>query len=398
MDFNGLSPQKKKWLVRGVIGTVILLLAIPLYKSRDREKRIRKEDTRVVDIDKNTFEDSILAQTQADIRELQKSINNFKQDYLEKLDDIAVANQKELERYKNSLDKAAQKAMVSHQTKTKEEIIKEVIKKTGGERRREGRGGIFTQKAEASQVPSRTKAKKEPFGIQVSRPENIKSKNNKKVEDKKKTVYMPPSFTEASLLSGVIAPTSKNSGDSQVPMIIRIKNLAILPNEFKQDIKGCFVIANGEGNLAQERVLTRLATLSCISKDGQSIIDQPVKGWVIDKDGRAGMRGKVVAKFGAHTARVALAGAIAGFGEVFSETAHVTYSGAYGSSRQLKDTDLDTLAQAGLGGSLVAVASDLEEFYLSLAEQTLPVIEVGPTKDITIAFQEGVELEIKKRI
>jgi conjugal transfer pilus assembly protein TraB len=135
--------------------------------------------------------------------------------------------------------------------------------------------------------------------------------------------------------------------------------------------------------------MTRLATLSCISKDGRSIIDQPVKGWVVDKDGRAGMRGKVVAKFGAHVARVAFAGAMKGFGEVFSQTSYVTYSGATGSSRQLKDTDMSTVGQAGAGGSLIAATEDLEAFYLKLAEQTMPVIEVGPTKDLTLAFSEG---------
>ena len=405
MKFSNLTSNQKKWGTRGIITFVILALAIPLYKSRDRNRKdVRQSKEQIVDLDKHTFEDSILAQTQAEIRELRSSIDDFKEDYLKKLDVISSESQKDLKRYKSSLEKTAKKAAVSQNTKEKEEIIREVIRKTGGEKRQDKQGGIFTQKAEAADRATGQNgsvAQKKHFGIKVSKPEAVdkrqQTKQNQKTAKDKNTVYMPPGFTEASLLSGVVASTS-GAAANQVPMIIRIKNLAVLPNEFQQDIKGCFVIANGEGNLAQERVLGRLATLSCISKDGQSIIDQSVKGWIIDKDGRAGMRGKVVAKFGAHMLRVALAGALDGFGSALSETANVTYSGAYGTSTQLKDTDLSTVTQAGLGGSLSSVAEDLSDFYLNLASQTLPVIEVGPTKDITIAFQEGVELEIKKRI
>jgi len=43
------------------------------------------------------------------------------------------------------------------------------------------------------------------------------------------------------------------------------------------------------------------------------------------------------------------------------------------------------------------VAEDLQKFYLDLAEQSLPVIEVHPTKNITIVISEGVDIAIKKQ-
>lgn len=408
MEIKDLTASQKKWAIRVLVVFLVGVLLSPLYKGKDDSRVAKSDDKQVVDVDKHTFEDSILANTQADIREIRESLNSFKSKQLEKLDAIAADNRKELESYKNELKKEAERVARASTKKDKDEIIEAVIKKTGGERlanNRQKKGVDFDgAEAEAADRPNfrqENVQRRKSSGIKVIKPADTKGNKNiaKKGKDtsSKKTVYIPPgTFTEASLLSGVVASTAQAS-DNQVPMIIRVNDLAILPNEFRQDIKGCFFVANGEGNLAQERVMTRLVTLSCISKDGHSVIDEKVKGWVIDSDGRAGMRGKVVAKFGAHTARVALAGAISGFGEVFSETANVTYSGAYGSSRQLKDTELDTLAQAGVGGSLTAVADDLEEFYLNLAEQTLPVIEVGPTKKITVAFAEGAELEIKKR-
>ena len=66
-------------------------------------------------------------------------------------------------------------------------------------------------------------------------------------------------------------------------------------------------------------------------------------------------------------------------------------------SSQFKNTDPDTLAKAGIGQGIVNVAEDLQKFYLKLAEQSLPVIEVHPTKNITIVISEGVDIAIRKQ-
>jgi conjugal transfer pilus assembly protein TraB len=158
------------------------------------------------------------------------------------------------------------------------------------------------------------------------------------------------------------------------------------------------VVAEGSGNLAQERVKTRLLNLSCITKKGDAIIDQPIKGWVVDADGRAGLSGHVVAKFGSHVARVAIAGFLEGFGKALELSVTETTTNVFGTqSSQLEDTSGETLLKAGAGRSVVNVAKDLQKFYLQLAQQTMPVIEVGPTKNITVVISEGEELVIKER-
>ena len=88
MKVSNLTSNQKKWGTRGIITFVILALAIPLYKSRDRNRKdVRQSKEQIVDLDKHTFEDSILAQTQAEIRELRSSIDDFKEDYLKNFDD-----------------------------------------------------------------------------------------------------------------------------------------------------------------------------------------------------------------------------------------------------------------------------------------------------------------------
>jgi conjugal transfer pilus assembly protein TraB len=181
-------------------------------------------------------------------------------------------------------------------------------------------------------------------------------------------------------------------------MLIRIKDLAVLPNEVKEDLKGCFVIAEGTGDLSQERIKARLLNLSCITKKGDSLIDQPVKGWVVDADGRAGLGGRVVAKFGSHMARVAAAGFLEGFGKALDLSVTNQEQNYFGqTTSRLENTDADTIAKAGIGRSIVNVAEDLQKFYLQLAQQTLPVIEVGPKQEITLIISEGASLEIKER-
>jgi len=81
------------------------------------------------------------------------------------------------------------------------------------------------------------------------------------------------------------------------------------------------------------------------------------------------MKGHVYAKFGQHIARVAIAGFLEGLGDAMTLGQQVfTYGASTGvRSSQLRDTDADTLAKAGIGQGIVNVAEDLQKFYLQLA-------------------------------
>ncbi|MGD9209425.1 MAG: TraB/VirB10 family protein [Desulfobacteraceae bacterium] len=203
------------------------------------------------------------------------------------------------------------------------------------------------------------------------------------------------SFMEASLLTGVVTSTGNNQ---PVPMLIRINELAQLPNEIKEDLKGCFVVAEGTAALDQERILSRVLNLSCVTKDGVAIIDEKIKGWVADQDSRPGLDAKPIAKFGAHLARSALAGFIGGLGSAINESTLIREQNIVGGrDTTFEDTELDTMFRAGLGRGIEKVTDSLEKFYMDLAKSTLPVLEVGPTKNITVVLSEGVNLEIKAR-
>ena len=46
--------------------------------------------------------------------------------------------------------------------------------------------------------------------------------------------------------------------------------------------------------------------------------------------------------------------------------------------------------------AVLAGFKDIEKFYMELAHQTMPVIEVSAAKPVTLVISEGVNLEIKK--
>jgi conjugal transfer pilus assembly protein TraB len=252
---------------------------------------------------------------------------------------------------------------------------------------------------ETAQHPSGMTAPIETFGdIEIVSNSPAKdSKNAKAVEDKKKEkrgVYLPPSFMEATLISGLNAPTAEGARGNPVPVLIRIKDLAILPNQVKSNLKGCFVIAEGVGNLADERAHLRLVSLSCISKGGEAVIDSKIKGFAVDADGKLGLSGNVVSKMGAVLARTLISGFFGGIGDAMKSAGQTTNTSAIGTTTTAS-LDAATIAVAGVGSGVSSAAKELQRFYLDLAKQTMPVVEVGATKKITLVIQEGVNLEIK---
>jgi len=215
---------------------------------------------------------------------------------------------------------------------------------------------------------------------------------NKKKAERNQTIYLPPSFMAATLLSGLDAPTAESARGNPVPALLRVKDLAVLPNSVKADLKGCFVIAEGLGSLADERAHMRAVSLSCLTHGGQAVIDQRVKGFLVDQDGKIGLKGRVVSRMGAAIARSMLAGFFGGMGEYVAAQNTIVSSSPLGTTQTI---DPQNAVQYGVGSGLAAAFKDTQKFYLELAKQALPVIEVGATKDITLVIEEGVSLELR---
>ena len=220
-----------------------------------------------------------------------------------------------------------------------------------------------------------------------------KAGDDDKKKDGKKTVYLPVSYMEATLLSGLDAPTSTEGKGNPVPVLIRVKTPAVLPNEVKANLKGCFVVADGKGNLGTERAELLLVSLSCLDRKGQAVIDQQISGYVVDNDGKAGLKGHVVSKMGQMIVRSMMAGLFGGVGDALKSSSTTTSVNALGTISDIKP---ENIGMAGLGSGLSNAFKDVQKFYMDLAHQTLPVIEIGAARPITLVVTRGVNLEIKK--
>jgi conjugal transfer pilus assembly protein TraB len=209
---------------------------------------------------------------------------------------------------------------------------------------------------------------------------------------KNRTIYLPPGFMTARLLTGIDALASRDATSNPEPIIARVQAPAVLPNDVKANLAGCFVIGNATGSLAKERVEVQLVSLSCVDFDDRSVVDQSVKGFFVDADGKKGLSGQVITRAGATLARAFIAGTISGLSQSVQDTFGENSISALGSVRTFNTTDA---AKQGVAGGLSKSSDKLTDFYLDLARQAGPIVEVGAGKDVTVVVQEGVSLEIR---
>ena len=377
--WNELEAVKKRRLAIAACMALVLIFSAWGYTTRQKDKKNETPDQKTaveheISMDPGMMEKSLYTRALDDIQRQQDLIRKLS----DKIEDLENAP-----------------AVPSRDMPLPEEPGKEQVKK-----------GFFSfppspPPPAAVAEPPPPPPDKEEFklvgGIEIV--ENSKKPESSEKQGKKKQhIYLPPSFMEASLLSGVAAPTTTAAKGNPLPVLLRIKDLAVLPNQVKANLKGCFVIGEAAGNLAAERVHIRLLTLSCVSKKGKAVIDQSVKGFVVDEDGKVGLAGKVVAKMGMHIARSALAGFLGGAGEAVEESSlNTDYSPVTGTTTRIwSNTDTTHIAKAGIGKGISNAAKELQKFYLQLAEQTMPVIEVGSTKTVTAVISEGTKLDIKE--
>lgn len=209
---------------------------------------------------------------------------------------------------------------------------------------------------------------------------------------KARAIYLPPGFMKARLLTGIDALASRDATSNPEPLIARVQAPAVLPNDVKANLAGCFVIGNATGSLAKERVEVQLVSLSCVDFDERSVVDQPIKGFFVDTDGKKGLSGKVVTRAGAALARSFIAGTVSGFSQSVESSFGDVSTSALGNVRTL---DAGEAAKSGIAGGLGKSSEKLTDFYLDLARQAGPIVEVGAAKDVVVVIQEGVSLEIK---
>ncbi|MEC4720476.1 TraB/VirB10 family protein [Noviherbaspirillum sp. CPCC 100848] len=205
--------------------------------------------------------------------------------------------------------------------------------------------------------------------------------------------YLPPgAMFEAVLLNGMDAPTSSVAQKNPVPALMRVKSEAILPNNFTHNIKECFVLVSGFGVLSSERAQLRTETFSCIKENGQ-VIEGKVDGYVVGEDGRVAPRGRLVSKQGQMIAKSLVAGVLSGFGQALTPTTVPQLNLMPGSTQQTQSADLGSVAQTGVARGFSDASKAASQFFLEMAREMTPVVEIDAGRKLTVVLIKGIELK-----
>ncbi len=216
------------------------------------------------------------------------------------------------------------------------------------------------------------------------------------VDGKDDEMFMPAgSIITGVLINGMDAPTAQGARQDPFPATLRIQKEAILPNRFRADIRECFLIISGYGDLSSERAYLRGETLSCV-KDNGDVIETPFDAYAVGEDGKAGIRGRLVSKQGQIIAKSLMAGFLSGAAEAFDVDAVPTLNLENTGQTQYQQTDFTgTLAQGAAAKGASNALDRIAQFYIQMAEGIFPVIEIDAGRQVEIIVTKGSSLRVR---
>ena len=228
----------------------------------------------------------------------------------------------------------------------------------------------------------------------VSHAQPVPKKKVEVVEEE--TVYMPAgSILTGVLLNGLDAPTGQGARRDPFPSALRVQKEAVLPNRFRADVRECFMIVSGYGDLSTERAFLRGETISCIREDG-GVIESRINSYVVGEDGKAGVRGRLVSKQGQIIAKSLMAGFMSGVANAFDvDPVPVLNTSPSGKTQYQQSMSSDMLQGAAMKGTSTAL-DRVAKFYIDMAESMFPVIEVDAGRQVDIIVTGGVNLKIRQ--
>ena len=229
---------------------------------------------------------------------------------------------------------------------------------------------------------------------------NEKSKKDDE-EEKEMSVTIPAgSILSGVLVTGMDAPTGKQAQRDPFPSLLRIKSEAILPNRFRADFRECMLIAGGWGDLSSERAYMRAERISCMRNDG-TVLEAPIEAYASGEDGKTGIRGRLVSKQGQLIARSLMAGLMEGAASAFDvrqvPSINITRGfemGGGDTQSPVYEQAFDSNAMQAAGARGVGSAFErIADYYIEMAENIFPVIEVDAMREIDFIVNRGMTVK-----
>lgn len=440
-------PAKQRRIVAVVGAVCVVLGAIALIQGEDKTPRYNKKSEQVTNVftdssNKNASIDSISGQ----LRQLQRRMNDMT-DEMKAVRQLAPEQRmiQLEERLKKSDERLAARidgiaANLDRVMKQSPQVIMQPVEeepKDAKDRTRTARTttgrrpdakatehrqlspssdiNVETPGAQAAQTAAKAIDPNNPFEATPipdakKREEQAKSKRGVsftvitepepvKVDNKRDSVQTSEAYIPAgSILTGTIItggdfPTNKGSFEQPTPLMIRLSKEAILPNRYTSDVRECFLLAGGAGDLASERAKLRGETLSCIRKDG-SVLETQLNSYVAGEDGKEGVKGRLVSKQGQLIARTLLAGFAGGMANAFDVNPVPVLATTATGETQYQDAFSNQAVRGAAVKGMSQALDRVAQFYLSMAEDIFPVIEINAGRQVDVVVITGTRLKI----
>lgn len=439
-----LPPNIQRFGIVGIVGGVIALAMIfmPDFKDKEERTRGRQDEIRHVLTDRDTRTVG-LETLSASVRAMQSKAAS-QQRVIEKLErDLEAAQQQakepsgiirgqidDLRRKLDAMSKELEQTKRNHAQEIKklEELRHEVVVADSEdtqqildgehEQRRYGSVGDFVtdgvlfddltdknpldifQREEKIEFDTRERRKEGRAGTaapkinvvmqQKPSPETIED------EIREEAFFLPAgSIITGVLLNGMDAPTGQGARQDPFPVTLRVQKEAILPNRFRADIRECFIVVAGYGDLSSERAYLRGEVISCVREDG-GVLETKLNSYAVGEDGKAGVRGRLVSKQGQVIARSLMAGFLSGLSKAFDvkPVAVIDTSSTGSTSWQSNTRGNDWLRSSAVSGASDAL-DRVADFYLKMAEGMFPVVEIDAGRQIDLIVSSGTRLEFR---
>lgn len=208
-------------------------------------------------------------------------------------------------------------------------------------------------------------------------------------------LFMPAgSIISGVLITGLDAPTANQSKKDPFPALLRVKDETLLPNRMKMDIRECFIIASGYGDMSSERAYMRAESLSCVREDG-GVIETPLNAYSVGEDGKNGIRGRLVSKTGQLVAKSLMAGFLGGIADVMKPQKVPTLNLDGGDKTQFMSIDPGAAFGQGALGGINNSMTRIADYYIEMARSIFPIIEIEPGRKVDFIVLRGAKLAIQ---
>ncbi|ELA9367465.1 hypothetical protein QUN99_003355 [Vibrio parahaemolyticus] len=220
----------------------------------------------------------------------------------------------------------------------------------------------------------------------------VESTQTSQVEEES-PIYVPRgSILTGVLITGLDAPTASSASNTPIPVLVRLKKEAILPNyAVVEEVRECFAIMAGYGDLSSERAFLRGESITCVREDGE-IIEANFKAFAVGEDGKNGLKGTLISRNSTLLANAMMAGFASGMAAMFDVNPVPVISTNSNGSQQYQDVFSSDALQGGAAKGASQAIEKLADYYLKLADAIHPVIEVGAGRVVDMVITEGAKL------